>query len=202
MGYDTLLERAFDGVLMKVHFADGSVLESYKEKQELEAYNKAEINTVHVLRRFDHAVVKIKENGEIVLLTSNAWHYLNNIGMNLQVPKDKDYLFEINGTSTERRTGVYTTDLFEGKIWTKDDEGNILIIKADGQSIEKMAVSFDLDQNAETLKYKWPNSPKGQKDGEYIEEECKFLPPPKTVRPPWLIYIQNDGSAQEFLNAK
>ena len=32
MGYDTLLERAFDGVLMKVHFADGSVLESYKEK--------------------------------------------------------------------------------------------------------------------------------------------------------------------------
>ncbi len=132
MGFDTLLEWAFDGVLMKVHFADGSVLESYKEKQELEGYNKAELNTVHVLWRFDHSVVKIKENGEIVLLTSNAWHYLNHIGMNLQVPKDKDYLFEIFGTPGEWRSGVYTTDLFEGKIWTKDDEGNILIIQADG----------------------------------------------------------------------
>ena len=65
--------------------------------------------------------------------------------MNLQVPKDKDYLFEIFGTPSERRSGVYTTDLFEGKLWTKDDEGNILIVQADGQSIEKMAVSFDLD---------------------------------------------------------
>lgn len=98
MGYDTLLERANDGILMKTHFSDGSILESFWEKQELEGYNWSELNTIHVLRWFDHAVVKIKESGEIVLLTSNARHHLNKIGMNIEVPRDKDYFFEIFGT--------------------------------------------------------------------------------------------------------
>ena len=122
--------------------------------------------------------------------------------MNLEVPKDKDYFFELFGVPNERRSGVYTVELEHGKLWTKDDEGNNFIIYSNGESVEKMAVSFDLDQNAESLQYKKPSSPWLQKDGEYIEEECKFLPPPKTVKPPWLIFIKNDGSAEEFLNGK
>lgn len=145
MGYDTLLERANDDILMKIHFNEGTVLEGYRERQELEGYNRTEVNTIWVLRRFDHSVLKVKESGEIVLITSNARHHLNSIGMNLEIPHDKDYFSEIFGEPEERRSGVYTANFKEGKIWTKDDEGNILIVHSNGESVEKMAVSFDLD---------------------------------------------------------
>lgn len=65
--------------------------------------------------------------------------------MNLEMPSDKDYFFEIFGTSSERRSGVYTADLKFGKLWTTDEEGNTFIVYANGESVEWMAVSFDLD---------------------------------------------------------
>ena len=37
------------------------------------------------------------------------------------------------------------------------------------------------------------------KDGEYIEDECKFLPPPKTVAHPRLFLVRENG-ATEYMN--
>jgi hypothetical protein len=61
--------------------------------------------------------------------------------------------------------------------------------------VEKLSVSFDLDQLVEGIERKEPDSPRAlpNGDGEHIEEECKFLPPPKTVAPPRLFMIKNDG---------
>lgn len=52
----------------------------------------------------------------------------------------------------------------------------------------------------EGIEHKEPNSPR-MTDGEYIEEECKFLPPPKTILPPRLFMIRPDHqNAIEFMN--
>ena len=47
---------------------------------------------------------------------------------------------------------------------------------------------------------KEPSSPRF-KDGEYIEDECKFLPPPKTVGEPRLFLIKQD-KVTEYSNAQ
>jgi hypothetical protein len=66
----------------------------------------------------------------------------------------------------------------------------MFIIYANGDSVEKLSVSFDLDQLVEGIDKKEPSSPR-MVDGEYIEEECKFLPPPKTIAHPRLFMIKN-----------
>lgn len=40
------------------------------------------------------------------------------------------------------------------------------------------------------------------KDGEYIEDECKFLPPPNEIAHPRLFYVRSDGTGAEFFNAE
>jgi hypothetical protein len=50
----------------------------------------------------------------------------------------------------------------------------------------------------EGIKNKEPDSPR-IRDGEFIEDECKFLPPPKTVAHPRLFMVTADG-ATEFSN--
>lgn len=111
---------------------------------------------------------------------------------------DYDYFFELFGVPNERRSGVYTANLEQGRIWTADEEGNHFIIYANGDSTEKLSVSFNLDQMVEGIDNKEPLSPR-VKDGEYIEDECKFLPPPKTVAHPRLFLVK-DNCATEFMN--
>lgn len=50
----------------------------------------------------------------------------------------------------------------------------------------------------EGIENKEPDSPKIG-DGEFIEDECKFLPPPKTVAHPRLFMVNANG-ATEFCN--
>lgn len=83
-------------------------------------------------------------------------------------------------------------------MWTQDEEGNHFIVYANGDSVEKLSVSFNLDQMVEGIENKEPNSPR-IKDGEYIEEECKFLPPPKSVAQPRLFLIK-DNTGTELSN--
>ena len=51
----------------------------------------------------------------------------------------------------------------------------------------------------EGIENKEPNSPR-MKDGGYIEDECKFLPPPKSMAHPRLFYIKNGGHGCELFN--
>jgi len=50
----------------------------------------------------------------------------------------------------------------------------------------------------EGIENKEPDSPRIA-DGEYVEEECKFLPAPKTVEHPRLFRIRG-SYAQEYSN--
>lgn len=63
-----------------------------------------------------------------------------------------------------------------------------------------MSVSFDLDSMADNIEKKEPGSPRGMVNGEYIEDECKFLLPPKSMAHPRLFYVRSDGSGAEFMN--
>ena len=63
-----------------------------------------------------------------------------------------------------------------------------------------MSVSFNLEQEVAGIDKKEPNSPRGINDGEYLEDECKFLLPPKSMAHPRLFYVRNDGSGAEFFN--
>jgi hypothetical protein len=97
---------------------------------------------------------------------------LNEIGKQEEFGKsDFDYFFELFGVPNERRSGVYTCNLEQGRMWT-----------------EKLSVSFNLDQMVEGIDNKEPRSPRVP-EGEYIEEECKFLPPPKSVAEPRLFLV-------------
>ena len=82
----------------------------------------------------------------------------------------------------------------------QDEEGNYFIVYANGDSVEKMSVSFNLDQSAAGIDKKEPDSPRNQMDGEYIEDECKFLLPPKSMAHPRLFYVRADGTGAEFCN--
>lgn len=60
-------------------------------------------------------------------------------------------------------------------------------------------MTFNLDQMVEGIENKEPDSPRKQQDGEFIEEECAFLPPPKSVAHPRLFKVHK-GVATEYLN--
>lgn len=49
----SLMERSNDGYLITTLLPDGSTMESYREKQELEGYKQTETNSIHVLRLVD-----------------------------------------------------------------------------------------------------------------------------------------------------
>jgi hypothetical protein len=70
------------------------------------------------------------------LITANERSYLNSIGKQTEFgTEDYDYFFEIFGMPLERRSGVYTANLEQGRIWTADEEGNFFIIYANGESV-------------------------------------------------------------------
>ena len=147
LGYDNLMERSHTGFLITTHLPHGSTMSSYHECQELEEYNTFSHNTVHLLRRYDQSIYLVKQDGEVVIISSNQRSHLNSIGLAMTIPEDKDYFFEIFGVPEKRRAGVYTAELANGRIWTTDDEGNTFVVYANGESVERMAVSFDLSDN-------------------------------------------------------
>ena len=201
MGKDSIMERSFGGLISETYLPDRSVVQTYLEKQELPGYNKYSTSLIHLLKRDDFSMIKVRQDGEVVVITASERNYLNSIGKEMEFGVDDyDYFFELFGVSSERRSGVYTANLEQGRLWTEDEEGNHFIVYANGDSTEKLSVSFNLDQMVEGIENKEPDSPR-VKDGEYIEDECKFLPPPKTVAHPRLFLVR-ENSATEYMNAE
>ncbi|CAI2364424.1 unnamed protein product [Moneuplotes crassus] len=202
MGIDNLMERSNDGFVLDTYLPDDALVETYKEKQQLEGYNNFSLNTIHLIRRHDYSVIKVKQEGEVVIITSNQRFYLNDIGYRCDIGEDKDYFFELYGFESDRRSGVFTCDVSNGTIRVTDEESNIFVVYANGESIEKLSVSFNLNETADSFARKKPNSPRNLPDGEYIDEECKFLVPPNSVMDPRLFFIKNNEEGYEFFNIK
>jgi len=114
MGKDLIMERSNTGKISEVLLPDGTVVQSYLERQELEGgMNQYSTNMIHIIRRDDFSVVKVKQDGEVVLITGNERAYLNEIGKQIEEfgTKDYDYFFELFGIPNERRSGVYTANI-------------------------------------------------------------------------------------------
>ena len=64
------------------------------------------------MRRSDYSTVKVRQDGEVVVISANARAILNDIGKQADFGKnDYDYFFELFGSPNERRTGVYTCNM-------------------------------------------------------------------------------------------
>lgn len=96
-----------------------------------------------------------------MVISANERAFLNSIGKQKTFPSnDYDHYFELFGVPSERRSGVYTVNLDQGRLMTQDEEGNVFIVYANGDSVEKLSVSFNLDQMVEGIEHKEPTSPR------------------------------------------
>lgn len=147
MGKDNIMERTNTGMISEVCLPDKTIVSSYLEKQELEGYNQFSSCMIHLIKRYDFSVVKVRQDGEVCMITANERAFLNDIGKQMDDfgSNDYDYFFELFGIPNERRSGVYTANLDKGRIWTEDEEGNYFIAYSNGDTVEKMSVSFNLD---------------------------------------------------------
>ena len=112
MGKDAIMERSFGGCVSELLLPDQTTVQTYMEKQELRGYNRFCRSLIHLIRRDDHSVIKVRQDGEIVIISSTERAYLNEIGNQEEFgTKDYDYFFELFGVPVERRSGVYSVNL-------------------------------------------------------------------------------------------
>ncbi|OMJ77048.1 hypothetical protein SteCoe_23447 [Stentor coeruleus] len=183
LGAEDIMLRSNDGVLIETVLPNSTKIQSFVQKQELEAYNQFSINRVNLVKRQDGTIMKTSQDGEVVFITAEARDIL------AKANGDNAYFYDIFTLPDERNSGVYTIRVDTGKLWTKDNEGNYFEVTTDGKAIERLAVSLNVEDTE-------PMSPY-LSEGEYIDPECKFLPPPATIIPPRL-FVVRDNKAKEF----
>ena len=184
LGAEDLMIRSNDGILIEAFLQNGTKVQSILQKQELEAYNQFSTNRINLAIRSDGTVIKTSQEGEVVFITAQARDQL------AQSSGKDAYFFDIFTLPEERNSGVYTAQLDKGRLFTKDKEGNYFEVNVDGKAVERLAVSLNVEDEE-------PPSPVFQGE-EYIDPECKFLPPPSSIIPPRL-FIVNQDKVTEFL---
>lgn len=184
LGAEDLMIRSNDGVLIETFLQNGTKVQSILQKQELEAYNQFATNRINLAIKSDGSIIKTSQDGEVVLITAQARDQL-------AVNSGKDaYFFDIFTLPEERNSGVFTAQLDKGKLFTKDNEGNYFEVNTDGRAIERLAVSLNVEDEE-------PPSPTFEGE-EYIDPECKFLPPPSSIIPP-RVFLMSKDKVTEFL---
>lgn len=71
MGKDSIMERSYGGLISETYLPDRSVIQTYLEKQELPGYNRYSTSLIHLLKRDDFSMVKVRQDGEVVIITAN-----------------------------------------------------------------------------------------------------------------------------------
>ena len=182
LGAEDIMLRSNDGVLIETVLPNETKVASFVQKQELEAYNQFATNRINLVTRKDGTIIKTTQEGEIVFITTETRTALaNNSGANA-------YFYDIFTLPEERNSGVYTVRVDTGRLWTKDNEGNYFEVSTSGKAVERLAVSLNVEDSS-------PESPY-LSEGEFIDPECKFLPPPATIIPPKLFIIKNDEATE------
>ena len=112
MGRDGIMERSNGGLVSEVFLPDRSIVQTYFEKQELPGYNCFSKSLIHLVCRDDYTRIKVRQDGEVVVISANSRAYLNQIGKQLEFgQQDFDFFFELFGVPIERRAGVYTCNM-------------------------------------------------------------------------------------------
>lgn len=60
MGKDSIMERSFGGLISETYLPDRSTVQTYLEKQELPGYNKYSTSLIHLLKRDDFSMLKVR----------------------------------------------------------------------------------------------------------------------------------------------
>ena len=71
MGKDNIMERSFGGLISETYLPDRSMVQTYLEKQELPGYNKFSTSLIHLLTRDDFSKIKVRQDGEVVVITAS-----------------------------------------------------------------------------------------------------------------------------------
>ena len=201
IGSDNLMNRTYDGRLSKVTLPDKTFVFVYKEKQSTELFETYTYNTITFIYKNDGDVIRISQSGDICVVSSNERKKLNEEGMNknFEENEDIDYLFEVNGKPEERKAGIYSCELNNGKIWTKDKETNIFVQLANGDSKCKIEGTTIAEMNEKTIDEIQPHSPRYEGDS-YIDPETRFSDAPKNFYEPRLFVVNNKNlEAKEYL---
>lgn len=80
MGRDGIMERSNGGLVSEVFLPDRSIVQTYFEKQELPGYNCFSKSLIHLVCRDDYTRIKVRQDGEVVVISANSRAYLNQIG--------------------------------------------------------------------------------------------------------------------------
>jgi hypothetical protein len=80
MGNANIMERSHGGLVSMLLLPDQTIVETYLEKQELKGINRFCRSLIHLVKRSDLSVIKVRQDGEIVIITSTERAYLNSIG--------------------------------------------------------------------------------------------------------------------------
>jgi hypothetical protein len=134
VGVDDIMIRSCNGRVAETFLPDDTIVQTYREKQELDMLDEFSYATIHLVKTADGGVVKLKQDGEIVLITPQERQRLNLKGQDKPFGQDVDYFYELFGVPTERKSGVYSCACDLGKLWTIDDEGNRFIVFANGDT--------------------------------------------------------------------
>ena len=202
IGNDNLMNRAYDGRLVKIILPDKTLVYVYKEKKSTEEFETYMFNTIVFIYKLDGDVIRITQSGDIVIVSSNERKKLNNEGMNknFEAGEDIDYFFEVNGKPEERKGGIYTCELNNGKIWTKDKETNIFVQLASGDNKCKIEGTTITEMNEKTIDEIEPHSPRYKGDS-YIDPETRFSDAPKNFYEPRIFVVDNKTlEAKEYLS--
>lgn len=71
MGKDSIMERSNGGIVSEVLLPDRTILQTYFEKQEQAGYNCFSKSLIHLVKRDDFSIVKVRQDGEVVLISAN-----------------------------------------------------------------------------------------------------------------------------------
>ena len=88
MGVANIMERSHGGLVSMLLLPDQTVVETYLEKQELKGINRFCRSLIHLVKRSDLSVIKVRQDGEIVIITSTERKYLNSIGNDKEFGQD------------------------------------------------------------------------------------------------------------------
>jgi hypothetical protein len=60
MGRDNIMERSYGGLITETYLPDRSIVQTYLERQELPGYNKFSTSLIHIIKRDDFSVIKVR----------------------------------------------------------------------------------------------------------------------------------------------
>jgi len=193
LGAGDVMMRSHDGRILEVRMDCGLALHSFVQKQEMEGLNQFSVNRVNLVEARDGTVIKTQQDGEVAIISGGARRKLAERGEG-----DKfAYFYELFSVPEDRSFGVYTADLNAEVLWTKDAEGNLFTMGAAGGAQAKLAVSLNFDD----ISGQEPHTPTFS-EGEYIDPESRFLPPPPSIPDPRLFVVAANNTATELLSDK